>query len=153
MLQARFGEFCCCCCLPPLPELVCSIHATSPSLSVYPCSILWLLTRVARKANNIRWLLHSSFIFSSLTLLINREIFDAPAFICVPTQLVSRHYRARLKGGPQVWWILLLRLLTAFAWLCLQHSRNLGTTFQPSPVKHNSSHQSWFWMYFYSWWL
>ena len=36
-------------------------------------------------------------------------------------------YRALLKGGPQVWWILLLLLLTNPAWLCLQHSRNLET--------------------------
>ena len=38
-------------------------------------------------------------------------------------------YRARLRGGPQVWWTLLLLLLTTSAWPCLQHSRNLGTTF------------------------
>ena len=37
--------------------------------------------------------------------------------------------RDRLKGGPQVWWILLLLSLTTSAWLCLQHSRNLGNTF------------------------
>ena len=38
-------------------------------------------------------------------------------------------YRPRLKDGPQVWWILLLLLLTTSASTCLQHSRNLGTTF------------------------
>ena len=38
-------------------------------------------------------------------------------------------YRARLKGGPQVRRILLLLLLIALAWLCLQYSRNLGTFF------------------------
>ena len=43
-------------------------------------------------------------------------------------------YRAQLKGGTQVWWILLPLLLTTSAWPCLQHSRNLGTTFMPSPV-------------------
>ena len=42
--------------------------------------------------------------------------------------------RARLNGGPQVRWILSLLLLAASAWLCLQHSHNLGTTFWPSPV-------------------
>ena len=47
----------------------------------------------------------------------------------------AKIYRARLKGGPQVWRILLLLLLTTFAWLCLQNSRNLGTTFYPSPVQ------------------
>ena len=36
-------------------------------------------------------------------------------------------YRARLKGGPRVWWILFLLLLTISGWLCLQHSRNLGS--------------------------
>ena len=36
-------------------------------------------------------------------------------------------YRARLKGDPQVWWIMLLLLLPTSAWLCLQHSRNLGS--------------------------
>ena len=34
--------------------------------------------------------------------------------------------RARVKGGPQIWWILLLVLLITSARLCLQHSRNLG---------------------------
>ena len=42
-------------------------------------------------------------------------------------------YRARLKGGPQVWWIMFLSLLATFVWACLQHSRNLGTTFQAEP--------------------
>ena len=43
-------------------------------------------------------------------------------------------YRACLKGGPQVSRILFLLLLTTSTWLCLQHSRNLGPAFLPSPV-------------------
>ena len=43
-------------------------------------------------------------------------------------------YRARLKGRPQVWRILLLLLLSTSAWLCLQHSRNLGPAFLPDSV-------------------
>ena len=43
-------------------------------------------------------------------------------------------YRAQLKGGPQVLCILLLLLLTTKAWLCMQHSRNLGPAFYPSPI-------------------
>ena len=38
-------------------------------------------------------------------------------------------YRARLKGGPQVWWIVFVVLHSTFAWLYLQHSRNPGNTF------------------------
>ena len=38
-------------------------------------------------------------------------------------------YRARLIGGPQVWWILFLLLLTTSASTCLQHSRNLGPAY------------------------
>ena len=38
-------------------------------------------------------------------------------------------YRARLKGGRQVWRILFQLWLSASAWLCLQHSRNLGPSF------------------------
>ena len=38
-------------------------------------------------------------------------------------------YRPWLKGSLRVWWILLLLLLNTSAWLCLQHSRKLGTTF------------------------
>ena len=41
---------------------------------------------------------------------------------------------AWLKGDTQVWWLLFLLLFTSSAWLCLQHSCNLGTNFQPSPV-------------------
>ena len=37
-------------------------------------------------------------------------------------------YSARIKAGDQVSWIMLLLLLTN-SLLCLQHSRNLGTTF------------------------
>ena len=44
--------------------------------------------------------------------------------------------RDRLKGGPQVWWIL---LFTTSAWPCLQHSRNLEPAFKPIPV-HTSNH-------------
>ena len=38
----------------------------------------------------------------------------------------SCFYRDRLKGGPQVGWILCLLLLSTSAWPCLQHSRNLS---------------------------
>ena len=37
------------------------------------------------------------------------------------------------------WWILLLLLLTTSAWPCLQHSRNLGTTFYPSGSRHSAA--------------
>ena len=42
-------------------------------------------------------------------------------------------YRAVTKGSPEVWCIFSLLLLTTSAWLCLQHSRNLGTTFFAEP--------------------
>ena len=35
-------------------------------------------------------------------------------------------YKARLKGEAQVWWNLLLLLLTTSAWPCLSYSLNLG---------------------------
>ena len=44
-------------------------------------------------------------------------------------------YSARIKGGDQALWIMLLLLLTT-SLLCLQHSRNLGTTLYASPVYH-----------------
>ena len=44
-------------------------------------------------------------------------------------------YRAWLKGGPQDWLILILLLITTSAWLCLQHSRNLGTLFLAKACK------------------
>ena len=37
--------------------------------------------------------------------------------------------RAWLMGGPQVWCILFLLMPTSSAWLCLQHSHNLGTIY------------------------
>ena len=37
--------------------------------------------------------------------------------------------RAWLQGGPQVWRLMLLLLLTISAWHCLQHSRNLRPAF------------------------
>ena len=46
----------------------------------------------------------------------------------------SPKYRAPLIGGPQVWWILFLLLLTTSASTCLQHSRNLGPAYKWSPV-------------------
>ena len=46
-------------------------------------------------------------------------------------------YRDRLKGSRQVRWLflVLLLMLPTSACPCLQHSRNLGTTFQPSPLQ------------------
>ena len=38
-------------------------------------------------------------------------------------------YRARLKGGLQVSWMLFLLLLTNSAWTCSQHSHNLPEAF------------------------
>ena len=39
-----------------------------------------------------------------------------------------------MEDGPQVWWILFMQLFTTSAWPCLQHSRNIGHFFEPSPV-------------------
>ena len=39
-----------------------------------------------------------------------------------------------VKWQFQLWWILLLLLITTSVWLCLQYSRNLDTIFQPSTV-------------------
>ena len=66
----------------------------------------------------------------------------SPLFLVCVVILVIRPCRHSCRNGleiwrigeaeykaPQVWWILLLLLLTNSARLCLQHSRNLGTTF------------------------
>ena len=54
-------------------------------------------------------------------------------------------YRAPLIGGPQVWWILFLLLLTTSASTCLQHSRNLGPAYYWSPVHMTSTKLSDIW--------
>ena len=45
------------------------------------------------------------------------------------TELVDSICRGRLKGFGQVWWVLLLLLLTTSAWACLQHSHHLPEAF------------------------
>ena len=62
--------------------------------------------------------------WSVMSQLSYYKIFDDFA-----QKLLHKNYRARLKDGPQVWWNLLLLMLTTSVWLCLQHSCNLGTTF------------------------
>ena len=42
---------------------------------------------------------------------------------------ISTLSRGGLKSGTQVWWILVLLLFNTSAWLCLQHSQNLGPIF------------------------
>ena len=54
---------------------------------------------------------------------------------CIITPIWESEYKAQLKGGPQLWWILSLLLLATSAWLSLQHSRNLENTFLLSPVE------------------
>ena len=41
------------------------------------------------------------------------------------TLTLGMNYRTRLKGGPQVWWTLLLLLLSTSTWLSLLQSFNL----------------------------
>ena len=56
--------------------------------------------------------------------------------------IATKQYRARLKGGAQVWQILFLLLLTTSAWLCIQHSHNLAEIAskngRPSSFLHSS---------------
>ena len=52
----------------------------------------------------------------------------------------STWYRARLKGGPQVWRILFQLLLTTSAWPCLLHSRNLGPGLFAKPCTYRPRH-------------
>ena len=69
---------------------------------------------------------------------LGSQPWDALGHIVVEEQAelsysLNKH-KVQLKGGPQVSRTLFLLLLRTSALSCLQHSRNHGPTFQPSPV-------------------
>ena len=53
---------------------------------------------------------------------------------------VGQFLQGSAKRRPQVWCIFLLLWLTTHAWLCLQHSCNMGTIFYPSAVQDGQGH-------------
>ena len=64
--------------------------------------------------------------------------FPAPCIIKWMASCQLRYYRDRLKSMHQIWWSLLLLLLTPSASTCLQHSRNLVLRLQPISVQRSA---------------
>ena len=107
-----------------LDDLTFNLEYTSyPQLMSHITSRFMLSSLTPRKTKSAR---------KSTSFAVNRTKEGSSPRWSNPRKRASLHfrppYRAWLKGGPQDWWILILLLLTTSPLLCLQHSRNLGTT-------------------------
>ena len=93
------------------------------------CNAALYVTEGGGAHSNIAKRYESSFPDTSKFACIYRVIKHTSLRAKIPTILVDPLYRARLKGGSQVWKTLLLLLHITSASPYLQRSRNLRTAF------------------------